>query len=176
LRTPVKRNIAHVYRESGIRLGNVLLDCIIAAMPQRDLDRAAEPGSLPIPVHRDLIMVRRWQVVRDREWANLFGALAPSVGRPELVVLILVEFGFGRQPSLKFFQSQCSHLASTTTIRKEVYSLVKIGLFSVSSEPTDLRMKIFSPTFRLIEWASKTVPKAARKMSAFFEARKGMSS
>jgi hypothetical protein len=110
-------------------------------------------------VHRDLVLVRRWTIERDRELMSLFGGLTPNGARQALIVISLCEFGVGRRHEIKFFQTECRHLASPTAIRDEVHSLVSQGLFLVCPSPDDRRRTVVCPTKHLVTLASEIVPR-----------------
>ncbi len=140
-------------------------------MAKRDAGHAAEFGTLDAQAHRDLMLVRAWSAERDRRLAVLFGGLSPSVARQELIVISLSEFGLGRHHEIKYFQTECHHLAGATAIRDELHNLAGLDLFVLNRSSGDRRRTIVCPTKRLVSWASETVPKLEKWALRFFVAR-----
>jgi hypothetical protein len=149
---------------------------MVARMAPIDPNLAAEPGSLSPTILADLLLVRDWQVIWDREMAALFGAdFADSTVLRALVIFCLTEFGQGRKWGLKAHQDHCAHLASRATIRNDALRLVNRKLFLMSEVPEDRRITLVEPTGRLVAWAMEAVPRMEREFIGIFAARGGVS-
>jgi hypothetical protein len=110
--------------------------------------------------HRGLVAVGDWIGIRDKEFAALLGRDgAADIVRQELIVFCLREFGYRRRWSIRRYQEHCAHLASASTIRNDIYALVGRRLFRVGALPEDRRVALICPTFRLVTWASETIPR-----------------
>ncbi len=132
----------------------------------------ATSGSLSAEALADLIALRKFFETRENALELLFGRkLNRSPIRDELMRLIAIEFGFGRNRSFDFYRRTCAHVDSSSEIERELYLLEELAIVILSPSDKDRRTLLVLPSKRLIDWYSRVMPPLMEEVKLVIEAR-----
>jgi hypothetical protein len=137
-------------------------------MSRRGIAQEAPPGSLEAGPLNDLIVLRQFELNRDKVLARLFGVkLRRSRLREEMLRILVIEFGLGHTRQVSFFIKECKALGSASAVRLEISRLCSLGLTILRDDPEDARSARVVPTQKIISFYNTQMPRISPELEDF---------